>query len=567
MIIIGPADLISQDFELLFTGKGNSMDRLVKIIHTSDGNIATCGVADTNDVVNGYRWISAIVSKIGPTGTVLWKRKFNEGVIAPSQFCAKSIAETKDSGFVVTGWARSGQNLISRAFVLRLNSNGTELWRRYFLPVNSALGTRQALCSAADILVRPNRNIVVLGVVNEMNYDTNYAQYIGVPNHTEPCTGLQSNANKKLWMFEITDSTSNLHSISLVWKSLYNPYRDTTNNQGVDLAFTFRTVSLAVDSSGVVQDDKFASLIYSDDNMNGQIDSVDGYTILANVVNTSTANVGFSLLRISNSGTVSWWNMYESTANPDGSNKISTSGAEIVDHVYSSDTCLLVTGCVRDYNNYRHLRHGRQECYTDSIPGLTFMSNILLAKLTRSGNVTWAQDYGTYDEDEGYSISQDNNGYVYLFGGKHATEQQEPGYSGILHQGFIIKTTVGNALAAINNARSVGGAYDDHFISGIHSGVEDALFAVGHSSSYNTSSGRDNDGFVVRTDPNGVTDECEDVPIAFCLNNVPLTILGLSYEKCERTVQCEGGGSRNDCISSWHCNEPLPINESCGEVQ
>jgi len=227
-VLCSGASVHAQFSAKVYHDGGTSNEWPGKMIKTSDGNVAMCGYADSVQTGNDQgEWIDGrfipqiytIVAKMKPDGETLWKRKFSQDVQAPWQLCAKSIAETKDGGFIVTGWARIAWPVggmdpyvgrgYTTVFVLRLDKDGNEIWRRFYQPTyvdqfSDLVSSTLTRISAGDVVVRSNGNIVIAGVGEMVGRSSDFQ------------SGVDMNENIYSTCF-IKDQVSNSPSSRYLW--------------------------------------------------------------------------------------------------------------------------------------------------------------------------------------------------------------------------------------------------------------------------------------------------------------------------------------------------------------
>jgi hypothetical protein len=480
MVLCTTIDVRSQFSAKVFHDGGKSNEWPGKMIKTSDGNIAVCGYADSvlKTGFDNIEWadgrflprISTHVVKMRPDGQTIWKRKFTDDVEAPIQLCAKSIAETKDEGFVITGWARVGSSVgkmdqyVGRGqtmvFVLRLNKDGNEMWRRYYQTTNLSDYRASTLTriSAGDVLVRPNGNIVIVGVAEMVSRASGFQNGVDFYSdgtascfRTDLLTGNSQNSSRYLWLLEFMEQDTIEYNLCprlgpektpvVVRTRLFMPnVSEYGNTFTLDYKFNFTAPELNIQTgirndpdnyfSNYYQDQVFASLTQTDDNNNKIIDETDGYAV---VVNTTTRNLrvmqgnkeilttlspkGFSILKLDASAYPQWWRMFYSASDD---NNISTDlGANCIINYNEQDQAgknrIMVCGWIIDDKE-----NSTKSCVTypsDATPPVFRPTrNMMLSQIRNDGTpellwhfgsrVVVYRDNANMQNEEAYSIAQ-----------------------------------------------------------------------------------------------------------------------------------------------------------------
>ncbi len=90
---------------------------------TNDGGFIFCGFIDPPD-----SYAKAWLVKLDSAGTIQWEQQYGH----PDQsYEAISVAQYPDGGYVLAGY-RLPANIDDLSFLIRTDSAGNELWRRYF---------------------------------------------------------------------------------------------------------------------------------------------------------------------------------------------------------------------------------------------------------------------------------------------------------------------------------------------------------------------------------------------------------------------------------------------------
>ena len=109
-------------------GRSTHFESILSLDGTSSGGVAYCG----NAHATGGGPSASTAGAAGPTGTLLWNSVFS----GDGSDEARSIVETFDNGFVLTGTSSSTQfndpSPSTNAYLIRLNNNGSLRWARSF---------------------------------------------------------------------------------------------------------------------------------------------------------------------------------------------------------------------------------------------------------------------------------------------------------------------------------------------------------------------------------------------------------------------------------------------------
>lgn len=111
-------------------GSVHRSKRAADVIQTLDGKFVIAGYAE-NYETDPVRHEDAWVLKLNWGGGVVWSRTF--GTTLNER--AKSIRQTTDGGFIVAG------DRMGYAWVAKLDSSGTALWQKYYVPENLSINT------------------------------------------------------------------------------------------------------------------------------------------------------------------------------------------------------------------------------------------------------------------------------------------------------------------------------------------------------------------------------------------------------------------------------------------
>lgn len=113
---------------------GSEIDEARGIVASSDGNYVVVGDTRSNDfdVSKNNGAADLWVIKISPDGNLIWEKSFG----GSSFDVGRSIKNTQDDGFVISGSSRSADGDVSKnqgqndAWVLKINANGNLEWQK-----------------------------------------------------------------------------------------------------------------------------------------------------------------------------------------------------------------------------------------------------------------------------------------------------------------------------------------------------------------------------------------------------------------------------------------------------
>lgn len=158
---------------------------------TPDGGAISVGYVAIGDI----RRYDVIVLKTSADGTEEWRNVFG----SPLSDETMSVAQTPDGGYLiaVTAWVPSQEHLpypgavyysYYNAFLVKLDSSGNELWRKYFNP--------GVLAKAGDIVSTADGNVVIAGEV-----------WLVEPfSSTFPCLVKLDSNGEVLWSTQLSDA-------------------------------------------------------------------------------------------------------------------------------------------------------------------------------------------------------------------------------------------------------------------------------------------------------------------------------------------------------------------------
>lgn len=103
---------------------GVDCDGCQAIQQTYDGGYVIVG--DTKSSGKGWHDVSLI--KLDARGTVQWNRTYG----GQDFDCGEAVRQTRDRGFIITGWTRSFGAGLSDIYLIKTDRNGKELWTRTY---------------------------------------------------------------------------------------------------------------------------------------------------------------------------------------------------------------------------------------------------------------------------------------------------------------------------------------------------------------------------------------------------------------------------------------------------
>ncbi|USB31924.1 Ig-like domain-containing protein [Paenibacillus sp. YPG26] len=122
----------------------------LKAAETRNGEFVVSGTTDKGpyDVI--------FLAKLGTQGTVQWQKEYDHGIHENGN----AVSETKDGGFVVTGYTNSDSGG-TPAFVLKTDAKGQEVWHNTY-----PFGSNQYF---NDIIATPDGGSVAVGTIDRRN--------------------------------------------------------------------------------------------------------------------------------------------------------------------------------------------------------------------------------------------------------------------------------------------------------------------------------------------------------------------------------------------------------------
>ena len=112
------------------TGCSDS-EMFMGIAPTSDGNMILVGNEGNFETGSGNR--NAVLALIGKEGEIIWKKTYSSpdsDYTEDDSEWGVSVAETSDGGFLLVGHHDTVYEELKNGFVLKVDSEGNELWRR-----------------------------------------------------------------------------------------------------------------------------------------------------------------------------------------------------------------------------------------------------------------------------------------------------------------------------------------------------------------------------------------------------------------------------------------------------
>ena len=112
--------------DTLWTKKygGQLNDEVTSMRQTSDGSLILCGYTEryVHDSIDMY------VVKVNPNGDTLWTKHYG----GPLEEVARSIRETSDGGYILTGNSQSFGIANDNMYVVKLNAAGDTIWTKTY---------------------------------------------------------------------------------------------------------------------------------------------------------------------------------------------------------------------------------------------------------------------------------------------------------------------------------------------------------------------------------------------------------------------------------------------------
>ncbi len=127
------------------TKGGAQIDRAMKIVHTSDGNLAIVGYTNSFGA-GGY---DVYFLKINYNGHVLLSKTYG----GSDWDLGYSLVETSDGGFLITGETYSSGSGLNDAFLLKIDAVGDTVWAREYGGTGSEIGRSVEVTTSGDILL------------------------------------------------------------------------------------------------------------------------------------------------------------------------------------------------------------------------------------------------------------------------------------------------------------------------------------------------------------------------------------------------------------------------------
>jgi len=146
---------------------GSEIDEARGIINSNDGNYIIVGDTRSNDldVSENNGAADLWVIKISPLGDIIWEKTFG----GSSFDVARSISQTQDNGYLISGSSRSSDGNVSNnngqndAWILKIDANASLEWQK-------TIGGSD-IDFAYDAVELNNKSIIVVGETNSSDMD------------------------------------------------------------------------------------------------------------------------------------------------------------------------------------------------------------------------------------------------------------------------------------------------------------------------------------------------------------------------------------------------------------
>ncbi|PKL78481.1 MAG: hypothetical protein CVV25_11360 [Ignavibacteriae bacterium HGW-Ignavibacteriae-4] len=146
---------------------GSKDDDAYSIINTEDGGFAICGGSSSNDgdfnLNNGE--FDVFVMKFDSNSVLEWSKLYGG---SKTEY-AKSIIQTEDNGFIISGFSNSSDGDVSKnngkndIWILKLDNNGTLLWSKVLGGSDND--------DSIELILTNDKNVIILGNSYSSNGD------------------------------------------------------------------------------------------------------------------------------------------------------------------------------------------------------------------------------------------------------------------------------------------------------------------------------------------------------------------------------------------------------------
>lgn len=151
--------------DTLWTKKygGQLNDEVTSIRQTSDGSLILCGYTESyvQDSIDMY------VVKVNPNGDTLWTKHYG----GPLEEVARSIRETSDGGYIVTGNSQSFGIANDNMYVVKLNAVGDTIWTKTY-------GQPNRYSRGFDIIETSDGGYAVTGLIKTASSNGGFDLYV-----------------------------------------------------------------------------------------------------------------------------------------------------------------------------------------------------------------------------------------------------------------------------------------------------------------------------------------------------------------------------------------------------
>jgi hypothetical protein len=142
------------------------------MVATNDGSYIVMGTSDANGWGLGSYWSAIALAKISSNGNIIWKKMCTVEYNG-CELNASSIKNTSDGGYIITGRASHGTVDNGQYFLIKLDSNGNNVW------FNNNLGSYQ-YDTASDVIQCPDGGYLISGFNVHPEYG-GYLNYVFTP--------------------------------------------------------------------------------------------------------------------------------------------------------------------------------------------------------------------------------------------------------------------------------------------------------------------------------------------------------------------------------------------------
>ena len=435
LIVLLTVNLTGQNsFLKTYGGKGDEEGR--SSIVTKDGGIILTGISNSND--GDFNKMNkggtdVVVKKLDLNGNLIWNYNFGGWF---SDF-GNSISETKDGGCVITGYSSSndgdfggfnkgGYDII----VIRLDKNGSLLWKKLFGGSGDDIGN--------SIIMDSNEDIIITGYTNSNNGDF-----------------IKNNGKNDIFIMKLNKNGSILWNVIVGGKENDLGY-SVINKENGDYSVTGYISSNDGDFNEMYRGGG-SDIVFLNINSEGKITMKRTYggggyewgLCIKSTDNNSVILTGFEqssdgdfrqmnkgwedifIMKLDSVGNIIWKKTFGGS-NYERGNSVSI----------CSDGKILITGHSNSISNgdFSVFSRGFSEKY------------IIVVKLDIDGELIWKRIYGGKKQDYGNSINQLNNGDFVIVGGTNSNDDDFTNLNIGSYDIFVMKL---DSNGNLNNTTSI----------------------------------------------------------------------------------------------------------------